>query len=304
MSISTRDEIEFTQEEFLLNKKQMKVFFNVLKAGVVRSRIPITGVFLTVCRDKDFTAEDVEQLETELSQFLLKNIRQTDLVSKLNRELTWFLILSESGEEEAEAFLKRIYSLLQTKEHFQMNSLGMTASIAEVNNQDVSFEELLQQGQERLEESVKNRPWGIERITSFKKKDLEIIRISVLDEDDLFRSILITSIENISVNPFQLEIKGFQDGYDFLNSEWFRSAHTHIIIMNDILPRKNGLEVLHTIRKLPNNKKFIIYMMTKRKSEEEMIFAYKQGVDEYLMKPFNLRLFEGKLRRTIERLWL
>lgn len=74
--------------------------------------------------------------------------------------------------------------------------------------------------------------------------------------------------------------------------------------MNDILPRKNGLEVLHMVKQLPNEQRFITYMMTKKKSEEDMLYAYEIGVDEYLIKPFNIRLFEAQIRRTFERLWL
>ncbi len=72
--------------------------------------------------------------------------------------------------------------------------------------------------------------------------------------------------------------------------------------MNDILPRKNGLNVLHTLRQMANQKKFIIYMMTNRKSQGDMIYAYESGVDEYLIKPFDLNLFQAQLKRTFARL--
>ena len=105
------------------------------------------------------------------------------------------------------------------------------------------------------------------------------------------------------ISNVTLDIRTFVDGYEFLQSDWYKSAHPHIIIMNDILPRKNGIEVLHTIRRMPNQKKFTIYMMTARNSQTDMINAYEAGVDGYLIKPFDLRLFEAELRRTFARLW-
>jgi DNA-binding response OmpR family regulator len=44
-------------------------------------------------------------------------------------------------------------------------------------------------------------------------------------------------------------------------------------------------------------------MMTKRSSEEDMIYAYESGVDSYFIKPFNLRLLEIEVKRTFERLY-
>ena len=55
---------------------------------------------------------------------------------------------------------------------------------------------------------------------------------------------------------------------------------------------------------MPNEKKFIIYMMSERNSEGATLNAYESGVDEFIVKPFNLRLLEAKIRRTFARFWL
>ncbi len=44
-------------------------------------------------------------------------------------------------------------------------------------------------------------------------------------------------------------------------------------------------------------------MMSKRNSQEDIIYAYESGADNYLIKPFNLRLLEIEIKRTFERLW-
>ena len=98
-----------------------------------------------------------------------------------------------------------------------------------------------------------------------------------MEENDIFRNALYRTIDNLNFDNFETEIKEFQDGYEFLESNWHLSSHTHLIIMNDILPRQSGLDVLHKIRMLPNNKRFIVFIMTKRSSEEDMIYAYESG---------------------------
>ena len=99
------------------------------------------------------------------------------------------------------------------------------------------------------------------------------------------------------------EIRTFVDGEDFLSSDFYQSPHNHIVIMNDVLPRKTGLDILASLRSMPNDKKFVIYMMTNRNAESAMIDAYEKGVDYYLVKPFNLKLFSAQLKRMFESLW-
>lgn len=305
MSITRIKEENLLLSEYLFNEKQMTRFFNVLKANVVRSRTTISAIFLTIYDKSIFDNEDMHQVDEEITLFLQSKIRQTDLLFKLSNPFEWCVILSQSREEEANAFLQRLSLVVKNNADsiFNLNDISFSASVAEIGNNDVEFGELIKNGREALAQSLNKVEWHTEYVVVYKKRKMEQVKISILEENNIFRNVLQTTIENLTVNHFQLEIKTFQDGYEFLQSDWFSSSHTHIIIMNDILPRKNGLEVLHTIRKLPNNKRFIVYMMTKRKTEEDMIYAYENGVDEYLSKPFNLRLFESQLKRTFERLW-
>ena len=273
---------------------QIKDFFNVLKANVVRSRTTITAVFLSASFKRlGFQQED-------LTSYLGSKIRKTDFLFELKEPHKWCIILSQSGEEEAQAFLNRLFADTNI-----VSSLTLSATIIEIGNNRVEFEELLEVGNRALDEVVSTgSPFEVTYISQFKEKDIEKIKVSILEENEIFRNVLSSSMENMSVDMFELEIKAFSNGYDFLESNWYRSSHTHIIIMNDILPRKNGLEVLHMVKQLPNEQRFITYMMTKKKSEEDMLYAYEIGVDEYLIKPFNIRLFEAQIRRTFERLWL
>lgn len=273
---------------------QIKDFFNVLKANVVRSRTTITAVFLSASFKRlGFQQED-------LTSYLGSKIRKTDFLFELKEPHKWCIILSQSGEEEAQAFLNRLFADTNI-----VSSLTLSATIIEIGNNRVEFEELLEVGNRAIDEVISTgSPFEVTYISQFKEKDIEKIKVSILEENEIFRNVLSSSMENMNVDMFELEIKAFSNGYDFLESNWYRSSHTHIIIMNDILPRKNGLEVLHMVKQLPNEQRFITYMMTKKKSEEDMLYAYEIGVDEYLIKPFNIRLFEAQIRRTFERLWL
>ncbi|WP_203248566.1 response regulator [Sporosarcina beigongshangi] len=288
-----------------LSETHMKQFFNVLKATVVRSRSTMTATFLSVQNVEGFNNENMKQLEDEISLFLATKIRQTDLLFKLSKPFEWCVLLSQSGEEETIAFLERLFSDIKNLEVPLLitSDNAMVASVAEIGNGNVEYEQLMKVGKSSLTYTLKREAWNIEYIDDFKQKDIETVKVSILEENEIFSNVLKASLQELAIEHFNLEINVFKDGYEFLESSFFHSGHTHIVIMNDILPRKNGLEVLHALRKLPNKKKFIIFMMTKRKSEVDMLYAYEKGVDEYLIKPFNLRLFEAQIKRTFERLW-
>lgn len=305
MKVSERRTDNLLIKEHRLSELQMERFFNVLKATVVRSRATMTATFLSVQNVQAFSKEDRQQVEEELTLYLETKIRQTDLLFKLSKPFEWCILLSQSGEEETTAFLGRLFSDIKNQETPLLTAYDatMVASVAEIGNSKVAYEKLIESGNASLSNSLKQDAWHIEYISDFKEKETETVKVSILEENEIFSNVLIASLEDLAIEHFNIDIKAFKDGYEFLESGFFHSGHTHILIMNDILPRKNGLEVLHTLRQLPNQKKFIIFMMTKRKSEADMLYAYEKGVDEYLIKPFNLRLFEAQIKRTFERLW-
>lgn len=284
--------------DYFFEEKYMSRLFHVLKSGIDRTRVPISAIFLSVPDQNNIW----DQAEEEIMSFLQTKIRQSDIVFKLEASFEWCIILTQSGEEEAQAFLQRLFADVQVT-LFAQNRLSFSASVAEIGNSDIEFETLIKSGRKSLMNALQSGPWQIESIDAYRQRKIKNIKVSILEENDIFRKVLETSLENLQIDSFQLEIQTFQDGYSFLESDWYVSSHSHIIVMNDILPRKNGLEVLDTIRKLPNNKKYIVFMMTKRNSEEDMIYAYESGVDQYLIKPFNLQLFEAQFKRIFERFW-
>lgn len=291
--------------EYSFEQTIIKQIFNALRAHVVRSRTAITVVFLGLYNESEFDTEKLPEMAESITVFLKNETRKTDFVFKFANHLEWLIILSQSGEREAAAFLRRLYMSAKNNgiPALGNHELLFSASVAEIGNDEGTFEELVADGMSVLAEGLSKGPEQIEYITTYKKRPLETIRVSILEENAIFRNVLYRTIDNLSLENFETVIKEFQDGYEFLESNWYLSSHTHLIIMNDILPRQSGLDVLHKLRILPNNKRFIIFMMTKRSSEEDMIYAYESGADNYFVKPFNLRLLEVEIKRTFERLW-
>ncbi|GIP33445.1 hypothetical protein [Paenibacillus sp. J2TS4] len=53
---------------------------------------------------------------------------------------------------------------------------------------------------------------------------------------------------------------------------------------------------------MPDNKKYIIIMMSNNKTDEGMVYSDEAGVDEYIAKPFNIRLLEAQMKKILKSL--
>ncbi|MGE7948440.1 response regulator [Lysinibacillus sp. NPDC093688] len=284
----------------ILNGIDIIPLFDVLKANIIRSHMELTIIFLKATVTDPNQNNVIEDLEEQIAHFLVSKVRNTDMLFRLEGSLRWGILLPQNGEEEGKAFLNRIFQLVKN-ENFPSNSaFTLQGIIVEVKNDQVMFDDLIAKQFEVFSQLLE--PWEIEVVTGYSSQPIERVKVSILEENVTFGEVLELTLQKMIVDHFQLETKVFSDGHEFLQSDWYLSGNTHIVIMNDILPRENGLNVLHTLRQMANQKKFIIYMMTNRKSLGDMIYAYESGVDEYLIKPFDLNLFQAQLKRTFARL--
>ncbi|MEE1131495.1 MAG: response regulator [Caryophanon sp.] len=261
-----------------------KRFFDLLKSNMTRTKssMCIVGIKLL---------ESNEQQLVEMEAFLLHEIRKNDALFHMQKGYIGIL-LTQSGERETLAFLQRILNNLNE---------GIVAHVTEVRNEQAQFPLIVEAAEHYLQHATTRS--HIEVNTAYNKPEKELVKVSILESNEIFRNVLQAEVNNLQLPHFTLQTKSFDDGQAFLQSDFYQSSHMHVVIVNDVLPRKNGMAVLHQLRSMPNEKKFIIYMMTSRLSEQEMITAYKAGADHYLIKPFNLRLFEAQIARAFERLW-
>ncbi|MEK5232174.1 response regulator [Lysinibacillus sp. FSL K6-0232] len=284
----------------IMKEYEVRSYFEIWRESVIRSRLTITAIFFKIA-DSSQTSSTDNSINQQITVFLQSKVRKTDLLFQLADGKHWGIFFLQSSNIEARAFLKRIFTILQAEKQYQ--HIALNVSITEIRNNHVTFEELLTKNKEKLAENGALN-WSIAQIEDYCIQPTEQVKVSVIEQNKIFRQVLKSTLDQIDIPFFTLEVEVYEDGYSFLESESYKTGHMHLIMMNDILPRKNGLEILHILRNMPNDKKFIIYMMSERNSEIAMLNAYEGGVDEYIVKPFNLRLLEAKIKRTFARFWL
>lgn len=99
-----------------------------------------------------------------------------------------------------------------------------------------------------------------------------------------------------------LTIEGYNvdssyDGTDGLDNAL--SGIYDLIILDIMLPKKNGIEVLSEIRK--NSINTPVLMLTAKSEIEDKISGLDNGADDYLTKPFNSKELLARIRALLRR---
>jgi twitching motility two-component system response regulator PilH len=68
--------------------------------------------------------------------------------------------------------------------------------------------------------------------------------------------------------------------------EKVRAEKIDLIILDVIMPKKNGFQVCRDIKSNEQFKNIPIIMVTSKDQESDKFWGMKQGADEYLTKPF------------------
>ncbi len=75
------------------------------------------------------------------------------------------------------------------------------------------------------------------------------------------------------------------DGEDAL--EKTVTENPDLIVLDIILPKKNGFQVCRQLKTSPDTQDIIILMLTSKSQDSDRFWGLKQGADDYMTKPFD-----------------
>lgn len=87
------------------------------------------------------------------------------------------------------------------------------------------------------------------------------------------------------------------DGHTGL--QLFHDNHFDVVILDIMLPDKNGLEVCKAIRKVNNN--IPVLFLTALGTSENIVLGLETGADDYLVKPFKFIELLARIRTLLRR---
>jgi two-component system phosphate regulon response regulator OmpR len=116
-------------------------------------------------------------------------------------------------------------------------------------------------------------------------------RVLIIDDDEKLQKLLKEYLED---NGFIVLAR--LDGSDILRSIQMESPE--IIILDIMLPGKDGLEVLKDIRR---EYSIPVVMLTAKGEDTDRIVGLELGADDYLPKPFNPRELLARIKAILRR---
>ena len=122
---------------------------------------------------------------------------------------------------------------------------------------------------------------------------MDEIKILVVDDEIRMRKLVKDFLQAKGFNV--IEAEDGEQAVDIFCSQ----KDIALILLDVMMPKMNGWEVLKTIRKIS---KVPIIMLTARGEEQDELQGFKLGVDEYITKPFSPKILTARvdaiLRRT------
>ena len=117
-------------------------------------------------------------------------------------------------------------------------------------------------------------------------------RILVADDEPISRQVLTSMLEKLGY-----EVEAVHDGL----AAWQRLQQPdapRLVILDWIMPGLEGIEVCRRVRAWRQDDYSYVYMilLTSRSGMQEVVSAYEAGVDDYMVKPFELQDLRFRLR--------
>lgn len=118
--------------------------------------------------------------------------------------------------------------------------------------------------------------------------------IFIVEDDPKLRR---TLEDFLIANGYQTITAG--DGQQALDLYFANNHRIDLILLDGMLPKVDGLQVLKHIREYSS---VPIIMLTARESEEDQLTGLENGADNYITKPFLLRVLKAHIEVLLRRL--
>lgn len=118
--------------------------------------------------------------------------------------------------------------------------------------------------------------------------------ILVVDDEQRMRKLIKDFLKQKNFNIMEAE-----DGEQALKLFNENKNRIHVILLDVMMPKLDGWSVLRQIRQIDQNVPVI--MLTARAEEQDELFGFELGVDEYITKPFSPKILVARVEAILKR---
>ncbi|TBL74508.1 diguanylate cyclase [Paenibacillus thalictri] len=286
------------------NRKYMQEPYEKLQSDMRRSGNRFSVAVLDLDRFKQVNDKYGhlvgDEVLSRFASFIKAGSRATDIFIRYGGE-EFVLLMPRTGQKEAALLIERLIGEFTTLIFDSPQgpfSLSFSAGVVEASDAEHDLPYWLEKADIALYAAKKA---GRRRVEIFDGSPAEPVKrklkVAVVDDDALVRSMVAEHIKSCFTERLEAEIRPFGDGASFLEDPWRTGAEPVLVLLDGMMPRMDGMEVLQRIRELPDAGNYIVVMLTGRKAEQDIVRALQLGADDYVTKPFSLRELEARIKR-------
>ncbi len=118
----------------------------------------------------------------------------------------------------------------------------------------------------------------------------------IVDDVDIIRKSISKNLSKIEKIGQVYEAKNGKEALEILNED----ENIKLLITDWSMPEMDGIELVNIIRSDAKFKELYIIMVTAKDSKELVIEAVTKGVNDYIIKPYNLATLMTKVRKVFD----
>jgi two-component system phosphate regulon response regulator PhoB len=115
------------------------------------------------------------------------------------------------------------------------------------------------------------------------------VKVLVIEDDRALSDVLFYNLQKEGFNAFQAF-----DGREGI--EQARLKRPDVVVLDLMLPRINGTDVCRQLRKLRETQNVGILMLTAKGEDFDQIEGFEAGADDYVVKPYSVRVLLERIR--------
>lgn len=109
----------------------------------------------------------------------------------------------------------------------------------------------------------------------------------------------IRDLEIYTLQSMGFDARGFGDGSEM--AEALKEELPDLVLLDIMLPGKDGVEILQELRANPQTAKLPVIMATAKGQEYDKVQSLDLGADDYLAKPFGMLEMVSRIRAVLRR---
>ncbi|WP_438348129.1 diguanylate cyclase [Paenibacillus sp. FA6] len=233
--------------------------------------------------------------------------RDEDILCRYGGE-EFALLLPNTSKAESTGLLARIHDQLESHlftvedQYFQVT---FTAGITDCQMDNAHPKSLVEEADQALylgKQSGRNQTihFSPQMVNNHSEQKLNII---IVDDDRFIREIVVSQFMKWQPNRnIHVSVQGYEDGIQFIDSDWYSEQEKYIILLDGIMPEMDGVEVLRKLRDEYPERNIVIAMLTGRTNQTDIIHALQLGADDYIVKPFQISELISRIERLVQKI--